>query len=124
MKKLILLSLAVPVALLLSFTLRQDGIKKIGTNLYSVSKESSNSISAADKEELKKIIMDHYHLKDTKEDIVINNNNPINHSSNWILSTSLWTGWVSTKFISWDDKAILTKDAQRAKDIISKYASK
>jgi hypothetical protein len=124
MKKLFLLSLAVPIALLFSFGLRQDGIKKIGTNLFSVSKTSSSSISAADKEELKKIIVAHYQLKDVTQDIVIDDKNSINTASNWILSTSAWTGWISTKFISWNDKAPLAKDAQKAKDIISKYAPK
>jgi hypothetical protein len=124
MKKLILLSLAVPVALLFSFGLRQDGIKKIGTNLYSMSQTSSKTISAADQVKLKKIIADHYKLTDLTKDYVIDANNPVNKASNWIISTSLCTGWFSTHFITWDDKAVLTKDAENAKAIISKYVPK
>ena len=124
MKKLIWLSLAVPVALLLSFTLRQGGIQKIGTNLYSVTKASSSTISADDQDKIKKLIIDHYKLKDLSQDLVIDANNPINKSSNWIFSTSICNGFISSHFISWDDKALLTKDAQKAKDIITKYAPK
>lgn len=125
MKKLILFSLALPVALLLSFSLRQEGIKKIGTDLYSVTPSSSKTISNEDKEKIKNLIIEHYHLKDVTGDIVIAANNPINLASNWIFSTSALSNFISAHFITWDkNKSVLDKDGQKARDIITKYAPK
>jgi len=124
MKKLILLSLALPVALLFSFALRQDGIKKIGTDLYSVTSASSKNFSAADKEQLRKLITDHYQLKNVKEDVVIGADNAINAKGNWIFSTDAWSNFISSKFITWDRKAFLDKDAEKTKVILLKYAPK
>jgi hypothetical protein len=124
MKKLMLLSLAIPVALLFSFALRQDGIKKIGTDLYSISSSSSKTMSVEDQAKIKKLITEHYKLKNTTEDIVIGPDNAINAKGNWIFSTNAFSNFISSKFITWDDKAKLDTDGGKAKEIITKYARK
>ena len=65
MKKLLWLSLLLPVGLLAAFQVPTNNIRLISTNLYTA-KSVSRLTTTADQEVVRKAIIDYYKLKDVK----------------------------------------------------------
>jgi hypothetical protein len=124
MKKLLLLSLCAPAVLLLSFGFQQEiGVKRISKNLYTVSKAANKRVAATDQEEIRRIVAEHYSIKDfSRGNITIGADNPLNRRMGGILDNSIYKDWVSTKFIFWKNIKTLPEEVIKANEIMSRYA--
>ncbi|MCW3463534.1 hypothetical protein [Chitinophaga nivalis] len=127
MKKLMWLTLCVPVLLLFSFTIQQkqtNGVKRVSKNLYAVSRVAVKHVSAEEQAEIKKVIAEHYGIKDFAEkEITISARDPRNRASGGIFETSIYKDWVSTRFIFWKSIRELPQEVIRANEILTKYAA-
>ncbi len=121
------LTLCVPIFLLFSFTLRQEratGVKRISKNLYTVSRTAVKNVPAAEQEEIRKVIAEHYGIKDfERKEIVIAANDPRNRKSGGIFETSVYKDWVSTRFIFWKTIRDLPQEVIKANEIMTRYAT-
>jgi len=123
MKKLIWLSLLLPVGLLAAFQVPTNNIRLISTNLYTA-KSVSRLTTTADQEVVRKAIIDYYKLKDVKSQgqVVILPNDPRNKAG-WIFSESAFSSFISTKFINWKGgRGTLPQEALRVQKVLNKYA--
>ncbi|WP_147319987.1 hypothetical protein [Chitinophaga silvisoli] len=124
MKRLLLLSLCAPAVLLLSFSFQQEiGVKRVSKHLYTVSKVASKRVSVSDQEEIKRVVAEHYGIKDFgRGAITIASNNPLNRRMGGILDNSIYKDWVSTKFIFWKQIKTLPEEVIKANEIMNRYA--
>ncbi|UCJ08509.1 hypothetical protein KTO58_04785 [Chitinophaga pendula] len=126
MKKLMLVTLSIPVILLLSFTIQrpqQNGVLRVSKHLYNVSKVANKRVAVEDKEEVKRVIAEHYGIKDfTRKAIIIAVNDPRNKASGGIFETSVYKDWISTRFIFWKQIKDLPQEVIKANQIMTKYA--
>lgn len=124
MKKLLLLSLCAPAVLLLSFGFQQEiGVKRISKNLYSVSKVANKRVAAADQEEIRRVVAEHYGIKDfSKGAISIGADNALNRKMGGILDNSIYKDWVSTKLFFWKNVRTLPEEVIKANEIMTRYA--
>jgi hypothetical protein len=122
MKKLLWLSLLLPVGLLAAFQVPTNNIRMVSTNLYTA-KSVGRLTTAADQEVVRKAIIDYYKLKDVKAQgqISISQNDPRNKAG-WIFSDNAFTSFISTHFISWKGKGNLPQEALRVQKVLNKYA--
>lgn len=121
MKKLIWLSLMLPLGLLAAFQVPKNNIRQLSTNLYTA--QSVRLTTSADQEVVRKAIIDYYKLKDVKAQgqISISQNDPRNKAG-WIFSDNAFTSFISTHFISWKGKGNLPQEALRVQTVLNKYA--
>jgi len=126
MKRLMLLTLCAPAFLLFSFTLRQDrGVKRVSAHLYTVTPMATKRVTTPDKEMIKKIVADHYGIKDFGRGvIVIGRDDPRNKVAGGILDNSIYKDWVSTKLFFWKQISELPQEVVKANAILTKYAGK
>lgn len=121
-----LVTLSIPAILLLSFTIQrpqQNGVLKVSKNLYNVSKIANKRVAVEDKEEVKRVIAEHYGIKDfTRKNIIIAVNDPRNKASGGIFETSVYKDWISTRFIFWKQIKDLPQEVIKANQIMTKYA--
>ncbi|MBV7532877.1 hypothetical protein [Chitinophaga sp. sic0106] len=128
MKKLMWLTLSAPMFLLFAFTMqdrqaRNTGIQRTSTNLYTVNRTAVKNVSAADQEEIKRLVVEKYNIKDfSRGEITIASNDPRTKAMGGILDNSIYKDWVSTKFIFWKQLTKIPQDAIRANEIMQKYA--
>ncbi|MGI4864495.1 MAG: hypothetical protein ACRYFZ_11290 [Janthinobacterium lividum] len=121
MKKLLWLSLVLPVGLLAAFQLPKNNIRQMSTNLYTAT-SVSRLTTTADQEVVRKAIIDYYKLKDVRAgQISISQNDPRNKAG-WIFSDNAFTSFISTHFISWKGKGSLPQEALRVQKVLNKYA--
>jgi hypothetical protein len=123
MKKLLWLSLLLPVGLLAAFQVPNNNIRLISTNLYTA-KSVNRLTTTADQEVVRKAIIDYYKLKDVKSQgqIVISQNDPRNKAG-WIFSESAFSSFISTKFINWKGTpGTLPQEGLRVQKVLNKYA--
>jgi hypothetical protein len=122
MKKLLWLSLLLPVGLLAAFQVPTNNIRLVSTNLYTL-KSVNRLTTTADQEVVRKAIIDYYKLKDVKAQgqISISQNDPRNKAG-WIFSDNAFTSFISTHFISWKGKGQLPQEALRVQKVLNKYA--
>jgi hypothetical protein len=125
MKRLMLLTLCIPAFLLFSFTLRQErGVKRVSTHLYAVTPVAAKRVTAAEQEEIKKVVADHYGIKDFgRGKILIARDDPRNKVAGGILDNSIYKDWVSTKLFFWKNIKDLPQEVIKANVILSKYAA-
>jgi hypothetical protein len=121
-----LATLCIPAFLLFSFTLRQDrGVKRVSTHLYAVTPIATKRVTTPDKEEIKKIVAEHYGIKDFGRGlIVIGKDDPRNKVAGGILDNSIYKDWVSTKLFFWKNIKDLPQEVIKANAILTKYAGK
>lgn len=123
MKKILLFSLGVSSLFLFSFVSQQDkGVKKIGENLYEVSK--SAKFSDDDKAEIKGIIAKEYHIRDFKNTVMLK---PIvgNKSLKWtaLIDTKIGPDMLDKKAIVWEvNKKVTSEDESKLVEILKKYS--
>lgn len=121
------LTLCIPIMLLLSFTIQQTqnrGVKRVTKHLYSVNRTAVKNISREDQEEIKKLIVEHYGIKDLgQREIIVSATNPKNRASGGIFDNSIYKDWVSTRFIFWKNIKELPQEVTRANEIMTKYAA-
>ncbi|WP_291907283.1 hypothetical protein [Chitinophaga sp. CB10] len=128
MKKLMWLTLSAPMFLLFAFTMqdrqaRNIGIQRTSKNLYTVSRTAVKNVPPAEQEEIKRLVMEKYGIKDfTRNEITIASNDPRTKAMGGILDNSIYKDWVSTKFIFWKQLKQLPQEAIRANEIMQKYA--
>ena len=118
MKKLLILSSGIAIALLCSFFQKME-IRKEKANLYAVS--SMRKVSAEDKEQLKQTLVDRYKIKNMTGMTHVSKNDPANRGG-WIFESSCITSVASTHFITWKNVKI-GEEGERVNTILAKYAS-
>ncbi|ASZ13870.1 hypothetical protein CK934_24395 [Chitinophaga sp. MD30] len=84
---------------------------------------ANKRVAVEDKEEVKRVIAEHYGIKDfTRKAIIIAVNDPRNKASGGIFETSVYKDWISTRFIFWKQIKDLPQEVIKANQIMTKYA--
>ncbi len=127
MRKLIILSLVIPAGLLLSFTLQPRAVKKLGTNLYEIIDQKY--ISSADKQELIKLVGNHYGVTDFSKQVIITRESALNIKSGGMIDHTISKDFFQAKVIIWragllhrTQDAKLDPEGERINAVVSKYA--
>jgi hypothetical protein len=121
MKKPIILTIAALSILLFSFAPGR-GVKKIGENLYSVSR--ATKFEKADQEQLKSLAMKYYHIKDFNRakrlTPIAAPGAPGSKNGSWIFDSSVYKDFITTKFISWKVKQQIP-EVEQVRGILQRY---
>lgn len=122
MKTLALASLLIPLTLLVVCKTQKNGIQRISTDLYRVN--SVEQMSVADRDTLKKAILDYYKIRDIKQErIVISRNDSRNKDGSvynqWLQIPESWR-----EGLKWKDSGQLPEQAIQIRRVLDKYAAR
>ena len=119
MQKPIIFTIAALSILLFSFVPQKRGVKKIGENLYTVTK--AKSFSKEDQDQLKSLATKYYHIENfNKVTRVRPISAPGSKNGSWIFDSSVYKDFISTKFISWKVKQQIP-EVEQVKGMLQRY---